>query len=74
LYVTPKTIDEESEVVGREPGKDVIVSVEGRALISLSMSGRAFFELTFTIIERQAGPCRESATRGDGKSQVKAHS
>jgi hypothetical protein len=67
-------MDEGSEVVGREPGKDRIVSVKGRPLISLLMSGRAFFELTFTIIERQAGPCRESATRGDKKSQVKANS
>ena len=67
-------MDEGSEVVGREPGKDRIVSVKGRPHISLFMSGRAFFELTFTIIERQAVPCRESATRGDGKSQVKANS
>jgi hypothetical protein len=35
------------------------------------MSYRAFFEFTFTVIERQAGPCRESATRGDGKSQIR---
>jgi hypothetical protein len=67
-------MDEGSEVVGRESGKNRIVSVKGRPLISLLMSGRAFFELTFTIIERQAGPCRESAIRGDGKRQAKANS
>jgi hypothetical protein len=67
-------MDEGSEVVGRESGKDRIVNVKGRPLMSFLTSGRAFFELSFTIIERQTGPCRESATRGDGKSQVKANS
>jgi hypothetical protein len=75
LYISSKTIDEKSELVGREPGKNLHREQERawRALISFSMSCRAFFEFTFTIMMHQAEPCHESDTREDKNSQVKAN-